>query len=280
MRSLTVISFVCALFVAIIHAQNANNADDGDAQIPPFPKGLPQTLRKMSSQAKAETKEEAEKRKAFLTAVHNKQMADGGDERPARRRPAKPKIPLRDRNPAKDSPPRSKVRLTAAQIEEIDMAKKAAKRRNAVAMKHAANKRRDEEQLDKQVQQLVKESKSCQKDPKTFTATEKATCERLKLNYDTNNDGRADLVEITEKTEKMMEDMRAAKTKMQLEKIRPTSPRKVGEKSERPRRPPPPSVMAGLSDPKPRSPSKEDLKKRRNTARVPLSPKMVKQPEA
>ena len=39
-----------------------------------------------------------------------------------------------------------------------------------------ANKRRDEEQLDKQVQQLVKESKSCQKDPKTFTATEKATC--------------------------------------------------------------------------------------------------------
>ena len=78
MRSLTVISFVCALFVAIIHAQNANNADDGDAQIPPFPKGLPPTLRKMSSQAKAETKEEAEKRKAFLTAVHNKQMADGG----------------------------------------------------------------------------------------------------------------------------------------------------------------------------------------------------------
>ena len=102
----------------------------------------------------------------------------------------------------------------------------------------------------------------------------------MKLNYDTNNDGRADLVEIREKTEKMMEDMRAAKTKMQLEKIRPTSPRKAGEKSERPRRPPPPSVLAGLSDPKPRSPSKEDLKKRRNTARVPLSPKMVKQPEA
>ena len=75
MRSLTVISFVCALFVAIIHAQNANNADDGDAQIP-FSKGLPQALRKMSSQAKAETKEEAEKRKAFLTAAHNKQMAN------------------------------------------------------------------------------------------------------------------------------------------------------------------------------------------------------------
>ena len=49
-----------------------------------------------------------------------------------------------------------------------------------------AVKRQDEKaerQLEKQVQQLVRESKACQKDPKSFSAMEKATCVSKKPNH-------------------------------------------------------------------------------------------------
>ena len=94
------------------------------------------------------------------------------------------------------------------------------------------------------------------------------------MNFDANNDGRADLGEIREKTEKMMEDMRAAKRKMQLERVRnlgePTSSESQGRPERRPR-PPTEAREPGQLRPLPRSPTKEE--KRPTRARVPLSPR-------
>merc|ERR1711971_459385 len=71
MRSLMVMSFVCALFVAIIHA----NKDDASKR-PRIP--LPPTmafLEDIVKQAKPETSEQAAARKAALPA-HNQKMRE------------------------------------------------------------------------------------------------------------------------------------------------------------------------------------------------------------
>jgi len=225
-----VMSFVCALFVAIIHA----NKDDASKR-PRIP--LPPTmafLEDIVKQAKPETSEQAAARKAALPA-HNQKMREAAAAAAERYKNSKPKW-WGQRN--REELPRSRVKLTQEQVDEIDRQKAASRaedQADKIAMKHrdlGARNRKEEALMTRQLHRLVQQSKDCgEKDSEQ--------CKKMRSTFDLDGDGKMTMVEMKKKTEDMMAEMRVS------------SQRKTF------REPPYPSRD---SPDIPRSPTKEELK--------------------
>jgi len=196
-----VMSFVCALFVAIIHA----NKDDASKR-PRIP--LPPTmafLEDIVKQAKPETSEQAAARKAALPA-HNQKMREAAAAAAERYKNSKPKW-WGQRN--REELPRSRVKLTQEQVDEIDRQKAASRaedQADKIAMKHrdlGARNRKEEALMTRQLHRIVQQSKDCgEKDSEQ--------CKKMRSTFDLDGDGKMTMVEMKKKTEDMMAEMRVS----------------------------------------------------------------------
>merc|ERR1711971_1446907 len=204
MRSLMVMSFVCALFVAIIHA----NKDDASKR-PRIP--LPQTmafLEDIVKQAKPETSEQAAATKAALPA-HNQKMREAAAAAAERYKNGDldRKRWWGQRN--REELPRSRVKLTEEQVEEIDRQKAASRaedQADRIAMNHrdlGARNRKEEALMTRQLHRIVQQSKDCgEKDSEQ--------CKKMRSTFDLDGDGKMTMVEMKKKTEDMMAEMRVS----------------------------------------------------------------------
>jgi len=199
-----VMSFVCALFVAIIHA----NKDDASKR-PRIP--LPPTmafLEDIVKQAKPETSEQAAARKAALPA-HNQKMREAAAAAAERYKNGDldRKRWWGQRN--REELPRSRVKLTEEQVEEIDRQKAASRaedQADKIAMKHrdlGARNRKEEALMTRQLHRIVQQSKDCgEKDSEQ--------CKKMRSTFDLDGDGKMTMVEMKKKTEDMMAEMRVS----------------------------------------------------------------------
>jgi len=196
-----VMSFVCALFVAIIHA----NKDDASKR-PRIP--LPPTmafLEDIVKQAKPETSEQAAARKAALPA-HNQKMREAAAAAAERYKNSKNQW-WGQRN--REELPRSRVKLTQEQVDEIDRHKAASRaedQADKIAMKHrdlGARNRKEEALMTRQLHRIVQQSKDCgEKDSEQ--------CKKMRSTFDLDGDGKMTMVEMKKKTEDMMAEMRVS----------------------------------------------------------------------
>jgi len=244
-------SFVFALLLAILHANEAN-ASKKDA-MPDAIAALTRLVKKAKSEtpenpalgnlvkkAKPENNKEKNKRKPNL-ANQNRNMAasaTAGKKSP-------PRSP--SNNERKPRPPRGK--LSPQQIKEIDR-QKAAHRRQAQRRK-VEQKKRDMERRDrkeevlvrKQLQRIVKESK----DNGCVNGKKSDKCESLRKKFDLNNDGDMTKAEIESKLKNTLMEMR----NFRKHPNRPPPRRTAGARPNRPNR-----------NDRPRSPSRKELEKR------------------
>merc|ERR1712050_465342 len=159
MRSLTVMSFVFALLLAILHANEAN-ASKKDA----MPDAIA-ALTKLVKKAKTETETSEQINKG------KKMAASAGKNVPPRpppdalRNQKKPKSPPRGQKKNERKPRPSRGKLSAQQIKEIDRQKAAS--RSAAQKRKVEQKKRDMERRNqkeevlvrKQLQSIIKQSK-------------------------------------------------------------------------------------------------------------------------
>merc|ERR1711971_577208 len=251
MRSLMVMSFVCALFVAIIHA----NKDDASKR-PRIP--LPQTmafLEDIVKQAKPETSEQAAATKAALPA-HNQKMREAAAAAAERYKNGDldRKRWWGQRN--REELPRSRVKLTEEQVEEIDRQKAASRaedQADKIAMKHrdlGARNRKEEALMTRQLHRIVQQSKDCgEKDSEQ--------CKKMRSTFDLDGDGKMTMVEMKKKTEDMMAEMRVSSQRKTFRE-----PPYTSRDSPDTPRPPPTKEEMKMRDLANRERKKQDLAKK------------------
>merc|ERR1719500_1146051 len=105
--------------------------------------------------------------------------------------------------------PRSRVKLTEEQVEEIDRQKAASRaedQADKIAMKHrdlGARNRKEEALMTRQLHRIVQQSKDCgEKDSEQ--------CKKMRSTFDLDGDGKMTMVEMKKKTEDMMAEMRVS----------------------------------------------------------------------
>jgi len=246
-----VMSFVCALFVAIIHA----NKDDASKR-PRIP--LPPTmafLEDIVKQAKPETSEQAAARKAALPA-HNQKMREAAAAAAERYKNGdlERKKWWGQRN--REELPRSRVKLTEEQVEEIDRQKAASRaedQADKIAMKHrdlGARNRKEEALMTRQLHRIVQQSKDCgEKDSEQ--------CEKMRSAFDLDGDGKMTMVEMKKKTEDMMAEMRVSSQRKTFRE----PPYNSRDSQDMPR-PPPTKEEMKMRDLANRERKKQDLAKK------------------
>merc|ERR1711973_337886 len=226
MRSLTVMSFVFALLLAIMHANEANASNQDD--MPDAIAALTKLVKKAKTET--ETEEQINKRKSNL-ANNNRKMAASaaaGQNSPPRSPPdalrnqKKPKSsPRGKKNERKPSPPRgqkknerkprpTRGKLSPQQIKEIDRQKlrQGAQLRNEKLNRKKRDmerrNRKEEVLVRKQLQSIIKQSK----DNGCVNGKMSDKCESLRKKFDLNNDGDMTKAEIEAKLKKTLKEMR------------------------------------------------------------------------